>query len=474
MLYRQIANEIYAQIKNGQYQQGDKLPGIRKLSLLFGVSISTIIQAQQTLEEQGLIEAKPRSGYYICQQQVILDAPDISTPDNAPQLVTGQALVLNLIKAANRPKILQLGAAVPHSTFLPLKQIQQSIQAVIRRQTTSPDNDFLDYVFPPGSITLRQQIAKRMRLARLPCQAKDILITNGCQEALNIAFRSVASPGGIIAIESPVFYGLLQVIESLGMRALEISTDPHHGMSLDALRKAIRLWPIQAVAVVPNFSNPLGYCMPDENKKALVALLAENKIPLIEDDVYGDLGFASHFKHARPRALKSYDKTNSVIYCSSFSKSMAPGLRVGWMIPGNHFAKSEFNKYIANLATPGLPQLAIADFLAKGLYDRYLNRVRELYQAQVIRVTQCISHYFPAGTKVTQPLGGFVVWVELPKKCHSMSIYKSAMTKNISVAPGPIFSASGKYQHFIRISCAQPWNKKLENGIKLLARLASD
>jgi len=473
MLYQQVANEISIQIKNGQYQNGDKLPGVRKLSAIFKVSISTIIQSHQLLEEQGLIEARSRSGYYICRQKLILEPPTISTPENTPQLVTGQALVLDLIKAANRPKVLQLGAAVPHSSFLPLKAIRQSMQSVIRQTQTPGSHEILDYVFPPGCLKLRQQIAKRMRRARCSCHANDIVITNGCQEALNIAFRSVASPGGIIAIESPVFYGLLQVIESLGMRALEISTDPQQGISLDALDKAISKWPIQAVAVVPNFSNPLGYCMPDKKKKALVTLLAKHKIPLIEDDVYGDLGFSPEFSQTRPRALKSYDKSNSVIYCSSFSKSLAPGLRIGWIIPGKNIAQAEFNKYVSNLATPGLHQLTVAEYLAKGLYDRYLTKVREQYQIQVSRVTHTISHYFPATTKITQPLGGFVVWVELPKGCDSMKIYKTAMNKNISIAPGPIFSASGKYKHFIRISCAQPWDKKMENGLKTLGKLVS-
>ncbi len=470
MLYQQIANEIALQIKNGQFQADDKLPGVRKLSALFQVSVSTIIQAHQILEDQGLIEAKSRSGYYVQAQLAPLASPTTSKPKRIPQLVTGQALVLELLKAANHPSILPLGAAVPHSSFLPLKTVRHSMQSVIR-QHSGKEHKLLDYLFPPGDLSLRQQIAKRMRLARCACHVDDIVITNGCQEALNIAFKSVVKPGGIIAIESPVFYGLLQVIESLGMRALEISTDPQQGMDLDALESAIKRWPIEAVAVVANFSNPLGYCMPDEKKKSLVALLAKSKIPLIEDDVYGELGFSTQYRQSRPTALKAYDKSNSVIYCSSFSKSIAPGLRVGWIIPGKNFAQAEFNKYVTNLATPALPQLALADFIAKGLYDRYLKRVKEQYQAQVSRVTHFISQYFPPGTKITQPLGGFVVWVELPRANKSMLIYKAAIKKNISIAPGPIFSASGRYANFIRISCAQPWDKKMEEGLKTLGTL---
>jgi len=463
-LYEQVADEITHQINQGIYKTGDRLPGIRQLSQRFKVSVSTIVQAHQLLEDQGAVEARPRSGFYV--SGTLLNKPNIptmSTPSSKPQLVTGQALVLNLVKATNRPDILQLGAAVPHHDFLPVKAMQRSISRVARTKSEQSAG----YEFPPGNPGLRQQIAKRMFMAGHQCSADDIIITNGCQESLTLSLQVVARPGDIIAIESPAFYGLLQVIDALGMKALEIPTDPEHGLSLSALQLALEQWPIKAVAVVPNFSNPLGCCMSDARKKLLVGMLEKYQTSLIEDDVYGELSF----DQSRPSSLKHYDKSDSVISCSSFSKSLLPGLRIGWVIPGKHFNQIEYQKYVTNLASPTLSQLAIADFLEHGGYDRYLRHVRDEYKKQVARFIQSIGKYFPVGTKVTQPKGGFVIWIELPNNIDSMKLHEMALNENISIAPGPMFSATQKYKNFIRISCAQPWNDKLEQGLITLGRL---
>ena len=464
-LYEQVAYELTNQINQGIYKTGDRLPGVRQLSQRFKVSVSTIVQAHQLLEDQGAIEAKPRSGFYVSAAlHKKPNVPTISTPSSKPQLVTGQALVLNLVKATNKPNILQLGAAVPHHDFLPVKAMQRSISKVTREKSTQ----CAGYEFPPGHPGLRQQIAKRMLLAGHQCSPDDIIITNGCQESLTLSLRTIAKPGDVIAIESPAFYGLLQVIDSLGMKALEIPTDPEHGISLSALELALEQWPIKAVVVVPNFSNPLGCCLSDERKKILVDMLEEHQVSLLEDDVSGELSF----DQSRPCALKRYDKTDNVIYCSSFSKSLLPGLRIGWVIPGKHFNQIEYQKYVANLASSTLPQLALADFLEHGGYDRYLRHVRDEYKKQVARFIQAIGKYLPVGTKVTQPKGGFVIWIELPNKIDAMKLHELALEENISIAPGPMFSATQKYKNFIRLSCAQPWNDKLEQGLITLGRLA--
>lgn len=464
-LYEQVAHKISDQIQQGIYKAGDRLPGVRQLSQRFKVSVSTIVQAHQLLEDQGAIEARARSGFYVSQALLKRPkVPTISSPSSKPQLVTGQALVLNLVKATNHPDILQLGAAVPHHEFLPVKAVQRSISKVARARST----ECAGYEFPPGNPGLRRQIARRMLLAGHPCSPDDIIITNGCQESLTLSLRTIARAGDIIAIESPAFYGLLQVIDALGMKALEIPTDPQHGISLSALQLALEQWPIKAVAVVPNFSNPLGCCMTEERKRLLVDLVDRYQTTLIEDDIYGELSF----DQTRPCSLKKFDTSDSVISCSSFSKSLLPGLRIGWVIPGKHFNQIEYQKYVTNLASPTLSQFALTDFLQQGGYDRYLRHVRDDYKKQVSRVIHAIGKYFPAGTKVTHPAGGFVIWVEMPDKIDAMTLYELALKENISIAPGPIFSATQKYQNFIRLSCAQPWNDKLEQGLITLGRLA--
>lgn len=464
-LYERVANDIAGQIEQGLYQAGDRLPGVRQLSRQFGVSVSTIVQAHQLLEDQGTIQARPRSGFYVSPWNLARPAvPAISNPVSRPVLVKGQDLVLNLIKATHQPDILPLGAAVPHHDFLPVAAMQKAIARVARQR----GHAWAAYEFPPGDPVLRRQIAKRMFMAGYRCDPGEVVITNGCQESLTLALRSVARAGDIIAIESPAFYGLLQVIDALGMQALEIPTDPEQGMSLSALQLAIEKWDIKGVVVVPNFSNPLGYCMPDERKQRLADMLDQHRIPLIEDDVYGELSF----DQSRPSAIKAYDHGDNVIYCSSFSKSLLPGLRVGWVIPGKHYHQIEYQKYVTNLAAPTLSQMALSDFLEHGGYDRYLRQVREEYKKHVSRVIQAVVKYFPQGTRVTQPKGGFVIWIELANHLDAMQMYAAAMAENISIAPGPIFSATQKYQHFIRISCAYPWGDRLEKALLTLGRLA--
>ncbi len=463
--YEQVAKGLSGQIEQSVYLPGERLPGVRRLARQFGVSISTIMQAHQLLEDRGLIRARPRSGFYV--RTSVWQAPEqpaMTNPKPQPARITGQQMAMQLSQATRQPEVIQLGAAIPHHSFLPTRAINQALLAVTRHQQQRSAS----YEFPPGNAELRQQIARRMLDAGCQVAPSEILVTSGCQEALALCLRAVARAGDIIALESPTFYGLLQVVESLGMKALEIPTHPQHGISLDALKLAIEQWPIKACALVGNFNNPMGYCMPDSNKQALVKLLRQHHIPLIEDDVYGDLAFDHH----RPKAAKSFDTDGSVLYCSSFSKTLSPGLRVGWVVPGKYQEQIEYQKYITSLATATLPQLAIADYLQRGGYDRYLRQVRGQYAHLVARITRVVGQHFPEGTRVTQPAGGFVIWVELPEGTDAMAIFHQALAKGISIAPGPIFSASQKYANFIRINCAQPWDERLEAAILFLGKLA--
>jgi DNA-binding transcriptional MocR family regulator len=462
-LYHDIASKIRDHIAAGVYPHGSRLPGVRRLSQQFGVSVSTLVQAQRQLENSCVIEARPRSGYYVSLRQWPLpDTPAPSQPELKPTPVTGQELVLQLAQAANQPGFVQLGAAVPDECFMPMRAFQRSLGKTVRQYGRRAAN----YAFPPGLPELQQQIARRMYLCGSHVNAERILITNGCQEALSLALQAVAQPGDIIAIESPTFYGLLQVIESLGMKALEIPTDPQTGISLPALELALEQWPVKACVLIPNFGNPLGSLMPDAHKQQLVKLAQRHHLLLIEDDIYGDLGFSPE----RPRTLHSFDaKGGNVIYCSSFSKTIAQGLRIGWMVlPERYFQRAEYLKYVTNLAAPTLPQLALADFLAHGSYERHLRQVKGRYAQQVSLFTQAISQHFPAGTKVTQPKGGFVLWVELAENVDTLQLTQQALQQKVSIAPGQIFSATQKYRNCIRLSCAQPWTVGVEQALVIL------
>lgn len=464
-LYQQVAEEIAHRITTGMYVPGERLPGVRRHARNRKVSVATAIAAYQQLVDAGYVEAKPRSGFYVRARQPIqaIEA-EPTAKATPPRLVTGQAMAMALIKAANDPAIVQLGAAVPDPTFLPTQAIGRALTQVVRTRRAATAG----YMMPPGAPELRRQIARRMSETGGAVSADDIVITTGCQEALSLALRAVTVPGDVVAVESPAFYGLLHVMESLGLEALEIPAHPHDGVALDALSFALDRWPVKACVVSPNFSNPLGSRMPDENKRALVRLLGKHQIPLIEDDVYGDLGFAPQ----RPSTCKGLAPHADILYCSSFSKTLAPGLRIGWIVAtGKRRERIEYLKYVTSIASPTVPQLAVADLLGTGRYERYLREVRGRYASAVARMSDAVMKSFPEETRISQPQGGFVLWLELSEGTDSFALARRALSKGVSIAPGPLFSASGKFGNFIRLSSARVWDARMERALVELAKL---
>jgi DNA-binding transcriptional MocR family regulator len=464
LLYERVADHIVKLIDGGTLHAGERLPSIRKLSSQMEVSISTVLQAYMILEDKDWIEAKPQSGYYVRSARSLPPEPKASTPSQVVTRVGVSELVAQVFQSAHDPEMIQLALSTPSPDHLPVKRLNRLMAAATARAGARA----LSYDFPPGYGPLRHEIARRSIDAGCRLSENEIVTTHGTMEALNLCLRAVAKAGDIIAIESPAFYGTLQIIESLGMKALEIPADPRDGIILDALAAAIRRQKVKACLFVLNFSNPLGSCMPDANKKKLVELLARREIPLIEDDIYGDLCFGP----ARPGTAKACDKQGLVLLCSSFSKTLAPGYRVGWTAPGRFKPQVESLKFTSSMATVTAPQMAIADFLQNGGYDRYLRKLRRILMTQVQQMSNAVGRYFPAGTKVTRPQGGYVLWVELPNGVDSLELHRRALAQKVSIAPGPIFSAKQKHKNFIRLSCGLPWSEKIDRAVQTLADLA--
>jgi DNA-binding transcriptional MocR family regulator len=424
-----------------------------------------VLQAYFLLEDRGFIEARPQSGFYVkLRPRDLPPEPKPSNPSLSATKVGVADLLAKVFQAARNPDVIPLGAAIPSTDLLPTNQLNRLMAWVARHR----GQQGMNYDFPPGNEALRRQVARRSLDWGCSLSPDDIVTTCGAMEALNLCLRAVAKPGDTIAIESPTFYGILQAVESLGMKALEISTHPRDGISLEALEYAIKKNKIKACLLVPNFNNPLGSCMSDKNKMQLVEMLGRREIPLIEDDVYGDIYFGT----ARPKVAKAFDKEGLVLLCSSYSKTLAPGYRVGWTAPGRFKLQVEHLKSMNTVATATLPQMAVARFLESGGYDRHLRKLRKALATQVQQVILALSQCFPQGTRITRPAGGFVLWVELPKRVDSLELHREALEKKISIAPGPIFSAKQKYQNFIRLSCGQPWSDKLEQALVTLGRLA--
>jgi DNA-binding transcriptional MocR family regulator len=210
--------------------------------------------------------------------------------------------------------------------------------------------------------------------------------------------------------------------------------------------------------------------MPDEKKKRLAAQLERAAVPLVEDDVYGDLSFDQR----RPPPVKAYDTSGNVLLCSSFSKTLAPGLRVGWAAPGRYRRAVERLKFNSMLAVPTATQIAVAGFLEEGGYDRHLRRLRRSCAELVARTSDVVSRSFPSGTRVSRPRGGCVLWVELPVGFDALRLYEQARAERIAIAPGPIFSATERYQNCFRIAASTPWTSGVERGLERLGELVGE
>lgn len=464
VLYESVAESISGMISAGTLRPGERVPSVRRLSTQRRVSVATVLRAYEVLENRGLIEARPNAGYYVRHRPVVAEEPAISNPPKAPQLVGISALVQDVLDA-RRPGVISFGTACPPPEYMPTAKLQRLTASIARRKPAA----LTQYVLPPGNEELRRQVARRSLDMGCNLAAKDIIITNGAMEAVNLCVRAVARPGDTIALESPTYFGLLQTLESMGLKALEIPTHPRDGISLEALEFALDRTKIAAVIVMPNAQNPLGFTMPDENKKRLVRMLEKRGTPLIEDDVYGEL----HFGDERARPAKAFDRTGNVMLCSSFTKTLAPGFRLGWTAAGRWQAQVQMLKFINTVGCPEILQMVLAEFLASGGYDRQLRSLRRAFRDQVSQMSAAICQYFPAGTRITRPSGGFILWVELPEGCDSEELFRQALRNNISFGPGVLFSATDRYRNCMRIGCAEPWSPRVEQAVARLGELAA-
>lgn len=462
--YLQVADRIAQMIHDDLLRIGDKLPSVRLLSQEYGISMGTAFQAYYHLEAKGLIEARPKSGYYVRFNKKRSPAmPARTEPEAVANEISTAEMVAQVFRHISAHDLINFAIAAPQIDVLPGARLDKSVVHALRHSQTH----CLNYGDTQGDPDLRRQIARLAFNWGGQVQANDVLVTAGCMEALALCLKAVTRQGDTVAIESPTYFGIFQVIESLGLKAVEIPTDPATGPDLDFLSKAIPQFNIRACVFVPNFSNPLGSCMPDEHKRALVALITKHRIPLIEDDIYGEL----YFGKQRPGTCKRFDSEGWVLHCSSVSKSLAPGYRIGWCLPGRFMEEVKQVKRMHNITGTTLTQAAMAHFLSIGRYDHHLRNLRKTLHTQCLRYTQAIIEYFPGDVKLSRPEGGFVLWLEMSQKVNAYRLYEQAMQYHISIAPGQIFSASNHYRNCIRIGYGRPYDEQVEYGLKTLGNI---
>ena len=463
--YEELADFIVRLVDGGTLLPGSRVPSLRQISRERGTSLATALQAYRLLEDRGVLEARPQSGYYVAQgSRVRLQAPAISKPPPTPRTVSLSAVALRLFEYASDPHFVPLGCAVPSADLLAAGRLDRLLARAARHQGMHQNS----YTAPKGDATLRRELALRAARWGGTHSPDDLVVTCGCTEALMLALHALAQPGDSIAVESPTYFGILHMIGALSLRALELPTDPLSGVDPAALEQALRARSVKACLLSSSFNNPLGCTASDQRKRELLQLLTRHRVPLIEDDIYGDIFFAER----RPTPFSVLDPQADVIYCSSYSKTVAPGYRIGWMAPGRHMQRVLERKMASTLSGLPLPQSAFAEYLASGGYDRHLRRIRGVFRDNIERMSQAIGRYFPQGTRVSRPAGGFVLWVELPKRIDTRELFGLALERGICFAPGDVFSATRRYGHCMRLSCGAPWSARIERSLETLGRLA--
>jgi DNA-binding transcriptional MocR family regulator len=460
-LYDKVATVLRENIHAGLFVSGDKLPSIRQLVAEHSVSISTVQQAYHQLEMESLIEARPKSGYFVAHTTTQPILPITSRPAQRPIEVSQWQDVLEVLLTKEDVSTVQLQHAMPNMSVSSLTPLMKKMSSLMRHQVALS----LPYGNIKGALVLREQVAKLATNSGCVLHPDDLVITSGCQEGLSVCLRAVTEPGDIVAIESPSFYGSMQAIKTANLKALEIPTNAEKGLSIEALELALEQWPIKAILVTPTCNNPMGYSMSEADKKRLYQLAQSYDISIIEDDIYGDISYQS----PRPKTIKSFDEDGRVLLCSSFSKTVAPGIRVGWIAPGRYRDKVTHIKYVSSSMCPTLPQLAIADFIQSGGYHRHTRKVRLLYKLGRDHLIQCIKQYFPKDTRISFPQGGYILWVELNKDYDAVKLAYQCKEGEVSIAPGTLFSATGKYRNCMRLNFSEKTAVEREQGIRQLA-----
>lgn len=466
--YVALADEIQENIMEGLFAPGEKLPSLRKLHNHLGLSVSTIHQAYIELEKRGRVEAREKSGFYVR----VLDTSPLCKPprekeDARPSLVKINELAETILSDLQSDEILQLGAAVPSKELMPIKQLSRIMRSIPAEEL---EGCLANYDLCEGFLGLREALAKRMLGYACMVTPEDIITTNGCLEAVSLCLRAVASPGDTILVESPVFHCFLQLIEDLNMYVVELPGCSDTGIDPASFETAVSSNRIKACLLNPNFQNPLGSVMPRKNKEAILSIANAWRVPIIEDDIYGDL----YFGDKRPTTFKSLDTHGLVLYCSSFSKTLAPGLRTGWTIPGKFKRQVIRMKLNTQLSIPNINHRIVSRFLDTGAYDRHLRKLRNQIKNQASAIAIAVANHFPSDTQTTFPKGGMFIWIVLNKKIDTMGIYQKAYERHISILPGVICSSSDRYQHCLRINCGIKWSTRLEKGITLLGELVKE
>ncbi|WP_105736891.1 aminotransferase-like domain-containing protein [Cronobacter dublinensis] len=460
--YERLAQQITDQIALGVWHPGDRLPSLREQVVSSGMSFMTVSHAYQTLESQGVIVARPQSGYYVAPK------PSARAPQALEQVTRDEQVDINtyifdVLQASTDAAVVPFGSAFPDPRLFPLAQLNRSLSSVSRSANAMSVIENM----PPGNEALRHAIARRYAMQGMNVSPDEIVITAGALEALNLSLQAVTEPGDWVIVENPCFYGALQALERLRLKALSVATDAQQGIDLDALEKALQEYPVKACWLMSNAQNPLGFTLSAEKKQQLMALLARHQVVLIEDDVYSEL----YYGREKPLPVKAWDSEGLTLHCSSFSKCLVAGFRIGWVAAGRHARRIQQLQLMSTLSTSSPMQMALVDYLATRRYDTHLRRLRRLLAERKQAAWQSLRRHFPAAVKIHRSESGYFLWVELPAPLDAGKLHERALAHQISIAPGRMFTTGHLWHNYFRFNASWAWGEREEQAVKTLGAL---
>ncbi|VFA41057.1 aminotransferase-like domain-containing protein [Chryseobacterium indologenes] len=443
--YEIFTKSIEEQIRNGLLQPGDRLPSVREIKERYQLSTSSVQSGFEYLMITGLAESRLRSGYFVPQRKEE-NIPEARTM--LPVVVRDEVFMKNMLLTSRRTsEPASFNTTMPGDLLVPQKLILRTMQEVIRKKGAA----LLRYYPSDGSGALRKQISKQMRMHGCLLNPDEIIITDGALQALTIALRSVTKAGDVVAVDSPCVFSVLEVIANLGLKVIEIPVHYRTGFDTDYFRKACSEHNIKALAVTPNFHNPTGILMKDETKKEIVNIAETHEVCIIENDMYSDL----YFEGKRPSCIKSFDTSGIVMMYSSFSKTLAPGIRLGWLYAGNFYSKSERARFILGRSVSPVYQELILSLLENNSYERHLRSFRKKLNHQAVVVLDCLRKFFPEEAYFHRPQGGYNIWGQLPEKTDMKKFYHYCENNSIMFTPGNTFSPTSRYSHHFRVVFAE-------------------
>ena len=465
-LYLTLAERLAGLAASGSLRPGARLPSVRALSEQQGVSVSTAVLAYRTLEDRGVIEARPKSGFFVRRARNLPPVPATTRPPARAVAVETNAIADAVLDAAGDPAYTSFGAATASEDLYAVERVRRALARSAQRHASSLGV----YATAPGIAPLRQAISRRALELGCNLDHRNVVVTNGCMEAITLCLRAVTQPGDVIAIESPTYFGFLRAMQVLGLRAVEIPMQPGIGLSLEALEVALDTQPIKAVVAVPTLSNPLGTIMPVASKKRLAELLEQRGIPLIEDVICNDLAPTEEDR----RAVRSFDRSGNVMICGSFGKTLAPGLRgIGWVDAGRWSGQVANLKRALSGGGSAVIEWAVAELLEQGGYDQSLRQLRRSFADQIHIARQIIAAAFPPGSRATDPAGGFILWIELPKSVDAVALYQRCIEQRIVIVPGTLFTTSTRYRNCLRLNVGGRWTAEREEALHAVGRMAT-